>query len=730
MATAHAGQTFFILGIILASSLLPWLLRYPFSLLWRSQCLAFSQALTVSVVTFFSDSVITTTLPLLCLLSVLSLVEQGRLLCLHQEQKTHLRRSYSLCLIASMMALYFASPFIAFNISGSLTLLNLIFVLLWVYYNDIGHKSYIQLLLISALLVTISSLLLLTTTYWQLDSVLIYHIMLISLVVSVLTNQWGLYLYRRHQQHEQHSNKDTTALNNHADEEQQKTLQSLSHDMRTPLSGILGMAELLLETPLSPAQREYTQTIQSSGNALLHLLNDRLDSSRQQDQSMTILEEVFEVPELLNYCLDLFKNEAEDKNIELISYLDSALPKQLLGDAVRLRQILARLIHNAIRFTDRGDVLISIRSIIWQNDLGVQYSVRDTGFGISENKLTTLFIPQLQENTHEAWHTGPNLATCAKLVAAMTGELTFKSSLHEGTLASFSLPLKTPNSIFSDSTTEFVASFANKRLLVVDDNRTVSKVLAEQATQWGMRVSSAESGTEALAVARNAANLGQSFDVIIMDYQMPGMSGLQLGARLKEDALITNDVILIMLTGLRQNNIQTLARNAGIHRVISKPITSKQLRQAISQELKRLQGVSRPELNNEDSQLGRIKVLIAEDNQLSQKVIHGMMQKLGINHTLVNNGREAVQAVMREHFDIVLMDCDMPFVDGYAATQEIRQWERQESRQALPILALTAHILEEQKQKALNSGMNEHLSKPIELGDLQNALLRWISHRH
>jgi CheY-like chemotaxis protein len=203
-----------------------------------------------------------------------------------------------------------------------------------------------------------------------------------------------------------------------------------------------------------------------------------------------------------------------------------------------------------------------------------------------------------------------------------------------------------------------------------------------------------------------------------------------LGARLKQDALITNDVILIMLTGLRQNNIQTLARNAGIHRVISKPVTSKQLRQAISQELKRLQGVSRPELNNDDSQLGRIKVLIAEDNQLSQKVIRGMMQKLGIDHTLVNNGREAVQAVMREHFDIILMDCDMPFVDGYSATQEIRQWERQESREALPILALTAHILEEQKQKALNSGMNEHLSKPIELGDLQNALLRWVPHRH
>ncbi len=730
MATANAGQTFFILGIILASSLLPWLSRYPAALFWRSQCLVFSQALTVYTVTFSPDTVITTTLPLLCLISVMCLVEQSRLLCRHQGQKTLAILSYLFCLVASIIALYFSPPFVAFNISGGISLLNLILTLIWVYKQDIVHKTYIQMLLISALLVTISSILLLTTTYWQLDSELIHNITLMSLVISVITNQWGLYQYHFQQLREQPPHEAPPPLNNHADEEQQKTLQSLSHDMRTPLSGILGMAELLLETPLSPAQREYTQTIQSSGNALLHLLNDRLDSSRQQDQSMTILEEVFEVSELLNYCLDLFKNEADDKNIELISYLDSALPKQLLGDAVRLRQILARLIHNAIRFTDSGEVLISIRSIIWQNDLGVQFSVRDTGFGISENKLTTLFIPQLQENTHEAWHTGPNLATCAKLVEAMSGSLNFKSSVHEGTLASFSLPLKTPNNIFSDSTTEFIASFANKRLLVVDDNRTVSKVLAEQATQWGMRVSSAESGTEALAVARNAANLGQSFDVIIMDYQMPGMSGLQLGARLKEDALITNDVILIMLTGLRQNNIQTLARNAGIHRVISKPVTSKQLRQAINQELKRLQGVSRPELNNEDSMLGRIKVLIAEDNQLSQKVIHGMMQKLGINHTIVNNGREAIQAVMRGHFDIVLMDCDMPFVDGYAATQEIRQWERQESRQALPILALTAHILEEQKQKALNSGMNEHLSKPIELGDLQNALLRWVPHRH
>jgi len=181
-----------------------------------------------------------------------------------------------------------------------------------------------------------------------------------------------------------------------------------------------------------------------------------------------------------------------------------------------------------------------------------------------------------------------------------------------------------------------------------------------------------------------------------------------------------------LLTGLRHNNIHTLARNAGIHRVISKPVTSRQLRQIISQELRRLDGIQQPDASGDVAmKLGKLKILIAEDNQLSQKVIRGMMQKLGVESVLVSNGREAVQSVMRDHYDLVLMDCDMPFVDGYTATQEIRNWEKQQQRKPLPILALTAHILEEQKQKAFRAGMNEHLSKPIELCDLQNALIRW-----
>ncbi|PTQ89034.1 signal transduction histidine kinase [Agitococcus lubricus] len=714
-------ETMFALGFILASGLFSGLVRHPWPLQWRNILFIVSQSLLAFSV---GQSYISDLVPLMCALPILTLSEQVRYLCQPQGLDKKIVYTYWAIIATISLSLLVIPTAYAFGASTALSAILLVCLLVTIHTKDIFQRVHIQLLLTCTLLIVSANYLSLSQAYWQSGSEVIHFLTLLSIAASVFINQWAIYQHAQYEkQHYAHDELPRPVEAN--SEEHQQILLALSHDMRTPLSGILGMAELLLETPLSPAQREYAQTVQSSGNALLHLLNDRLDVGHAQGQNLTILEEVFDVAELLNYCLDLFKGQADDKNIELVGYLDSALPKQVMGDAVRLRQILSRLVHNAIRFTETGEVVISIKSTIWQNDLGIQFSVQDTGIGMTEQQLITAFVPQVRQDSHNVWHIGPDLSTCQQLVDAMAGQLQLDSSPHEGTMVWFALPLKTPSSVFTDSTTEFIASFAGKRMLVVDDNRTVSKVLAEQATQWGMRVSSAESGTEALAVARNAANLGQAFDVIIMDYQMPGMSGLQLGARLKEDSLITNDVILIMLTGLRQNNIQTLARNAGIHRVISKPVTSKQLRQAISQELKRLQGVKPPELHNTSAQLGRIKVLIAEDNQLSQKVIRGMMQKLGIDHSIVSNGREAVQAVMRDKFDIVLMDCDMPFVDGYSAAQEIRRWEKQEHRQPLPILALTAHILDEQKQKAINSGMNEHLSKPIELGDLQNALLRW-----
>ncbi len=501
-------------------------------------------------------------------------------------------------------------------------------------------------------------------------------------------------------------------------------MMQLSHEMRTPMSGILGMSELLLDTPLTPNQHEFASTIQASTHSLLRILNDLLDYANSQSNPLSIVSEPFELDALLEDCLDIFRSRAEEKHLELIGSRSKDLPNKALGDPTRLRQVISSLLRNALRYTHHGEIVLSLMAGSAPDTL--RGEVRDTGIGIPAEQMAHLFTSGNNSTEQSETHFG--LSICQQLITLMGGKIGAESEERHGSIFWFEVPLRAQTQE-QPARLPFEDKLQGLRLLVVDDNHTSTRVIEQQALSWGMKVTTCDNGAEALAIARNASTLGEPFDIIVLDHNMPGMSGLQLAARIKEDLLITNDVLVLMLTGVRMAPTTTMAINVGIRRVLTKPVTERDLKTAIAEELGHLDRQRprerEPKIADVQQHLRQLRVLIAEDNHLSQKVIRGMLQKLGVECSVVANGKEAVEEVSRRSYDIVLMDCDMPFVDGYVATQAIREWERQTRRRPIPILALTAHILDEHQARSLEVGMNEHLSKPVELSQLREALLRW-----
>jgi signal transduction histidine kinase/DNA-binding response OmpR family regulator len=503
-------------------------------------------------------------------------------------------------------------------------------------------------------------------------------------------------------------------------------LTQLSHEIRTPMNGILGMTELLEETPLSPTQLDYVKTIASSGNHLLNIIDDILDYSKIEAGKMSLDVSIFDLASMLNECLEMFKLRAEEKSLELVSLINSDVPTQVKGDPLRIRQVVANLVSNAIKFTENGEVMITVSNDENTSPRHIRFEIRDTGAGIAKEKLKQLLLGQ---DPDDKSGTGLGLAIAQQLVKMMGGQMGASSQPGRGSAFWFSIPLE---AVAEDSANSpfFTEQLQGLRMLVVDDNASCRLVIQQQAASWGMQVTTAVNGKQAMALLRTQANLDEPFDVVILDHDMPGMNGLELAAKLKEDPLINNNLLVLMLTGHGNAPTATAARNAGVRRIITKPVTGRILKITLAEELghlRKIQASALPLNEQELVQLSQLRVLIAEDHPLSQKVINGMMHRLDVNAKLVVNGVQAVEEARRGNYDLILMDCDMPEMDGFEATRRIRQWEAQNKRTPMPIIALTAHIMDEHKERSLACGMNAHLSKPVELSELRDTMLRWAS---
>lgn len=501
-------------------------------------------------------------------------------------------------------------------------------------------------------------------------------------------------------------------------------LAQLSHEIRTPMNGILGMAELLEDSALSPSQEDYVHTISASGNNLLKILDDILDYSKIETGNMELDITSFDISAMLTDCIELYRQRAEEKGIELITHVHNDVPFQVKGDPTRIRQVLANLLSNAIKFTDHGEIIIEVSPDTEPGQNHVRFSIMDTGVGISRDQLQELFVHD-RDHLEQLSHHGLGLPISQQLVRIMRGEMGAESQANRGSTFWFSVPLE------PDPEGQDVPLFADQlnglHLLVVDDNASCRLVLQQQATSWGMKVSTAINGRQALAMLHNQATIHEPFDVVILDHEMPGMTGMELAARIKEDPLINNDPLVMMLTGLGMAPSATAARNAGIRRVINKPVTGRMLKVTLLEELAHIRRIQadHPRDDQRAETLSPMRILVAEDHHLSQKVVRGMLSRLGMQAVTVDNGEEAVSKAKDQDFDIILMDCEMPQMNGFDATRAIRQWEQDNHRSAIPIIALTAHIMDEHKERSLECGMNAYLAKPIELSELRDMLIQW-----
>jgi PAS domain S-box-containing protein len=507
-------------------------------------------------------------------------------------------------------------------------------------------------------------------------------------------------------------------------------LANISHEIRTPMNAVVGMTELALATRITREQREYLTAIESSADALLTLVNDLLDFSKIEARKLQLDRVGFNLRDALEDTMRVLAPRAHQKGLELACHIHPEVPDALVGDPLRLRQIVVNLVGNAIKFTEHGEVVLHVEAESRRNsNAQLRFSVTDTGIGIPPEKQAVIFeaFSQADSSTTRRYGgTGLGLAISEQLVELMGGRISVESQPGQGSTFHFTalLELQKPG---TEKPPARWRTLTDLPVLIVDDNATNRRILEEVFTNWHMRPVAVESGEDALGILDESLRGAQPFALVLLDGHMPGMDGFAVAECISQDRRYAG-IRVVMLTSAGQPEDVALCRRLGISAYLTKPIKQSELFDVLVSAIGQPVGERPRAPERKRSRLARrrLHVLLAEDNQVNQLLATRIFEKLGYDVTVVSNGREALSAVQAGKFDLVAMDVQMPEMDGLDATTAIRAWEKTVGVH-MPIMAMTAHAMKGDRQRCLAAGMDTYISKPIRIGELENAIAQLIS---